>query len=78
MSNKKTQNTDELPKLLKSNICMTNPNEKILIQDGIVTFINDGGQIDLHGKLMFNWLPNMAVRFYGSFPKDSLIKPPGR
>jgi len=74
MSNKKTQNSDELPNLLKSNICMTNPNEKILIQDGIVTFINDGGQIDLHGKLMFNWLPNMAVRFYGSFPKDSKIK----
>jgi hypothetical protein len=74
MTYKKTNNSDELHKMLKSNISMTNSNEKILIQDGIVTFINDGGQIDLHGKLMFNWLPNMAVRFYGSFPKDSQIK----
>jgi len=74
MSNKKTQNSDELPEMLKSNICMTNPNEKILIHDGKVTFINNSGQINLQGKLMFNWLPNMAVRFYGSFPKDSHIK----
>jgi hypothetical protein len=53
---------------------MTNPNEKILIHDGNVTFINNGGHINLQGKLMFNWFPNMAVRFYGSFPKDSQIK----
>ncbi len=74
MSNKKTQSSDELPNMLMSNICMTNPNEKILIQDGNVTFINSNGQVELQGKLMFNWLPYMAVRFYGSFPSDSQLK----
>lgn len=68
------QNSGEIPKMLKPNICMTFPNEKILIHDGNVSFINNSGQVDLQGKLMFSWLPHMAVNFYGSFPRDSQIK----
>jgi hypothetical protein len=70
----KTQNSGDLSNMLKSNIFLTNPNEKVIIHDGNVTFINNSGKVNLHGKLLFIWFPNMAVRFYGSFSKDSQIK----
>lgn len=64
----------KFPAVLEPSIQMSFQNESILLQTCQVTFTNGSGQIELNGRLMFNWLPSMTVKFYGSFPKDSPLK----
>lgn len=57
--------------ILESPIEMQEANQPILIFEGIFIIKDETGEIELDGKIQYNWSPNTGVIFYGKAIKVS-------
>ena len=55
----------EYPWAITSSISMNNPNESFRIYDGEFKLINDKIEMNVIGKIMFNWVPAINVKIEG-------------
>ena len=58
------------PKILQPNLEMKTPNENVVFHEGSFKLKWKELLIELTGKIVFKWLPDLAVKIYGNFPED--------
>jgi hypothetical protein len=59
-------NQNSIPKNIESWVIQASPNEPILIYTGLFTIKNSATSVELEGKIVFKWLPEMRPEFIGN------------
>ena len=54
-----------VPYGITSNISMTEPNQKIIIYEGIFSLSLDNQVVEIEGEVWFDWFPHINTRFKG-------------
>lgn len=69
----------DYPEILEPKLKMEFPNEDLIFHKGTFILKWKNFKIELIGKIVFKWLPDLKVKFYGNFPKNifdtRIIKP---
>lgn len=69
----------DYPEILDPKLIMNQPNEEVVFHDGSFSLKWKSNQIELIGKIVFKWLPDIEIKFYGNFPENlfdtSIITP---